>query len=104
MFIIVKVEPLDPATDFTHLGLTVAYNNSNWASLYQNIRKARRWWGIVAKVATKSTGADAGDVLQGSNLYGAAIWEQDMGGDGVHVEINGRVTSSVNQKDCSYDG
>ena len=58
---------------------------------------------MVAKVATNSNSEDAGEALQGSNLYGATIWEQYMGGDGVHIEITERVTSSVNQKDCSYD-
>ena len=48
--------------------------------------------------------AGAGDALRSSCSDGDDIWEQDMGGDGVHVEINGRVTSSVNQKDYSYDG
>ena len=53
MSISVKIEPLDPDTDFPYLGHTVAYNNSNWKSLYQNISKSRQRWGVVARVVTK---------------------------------------------------
>ena len=39
---------------FPHMGRIVAYNNINWAALYQNIRKAWQRWGMVAKVVTKT--------------------------------------------------
>ena len=38
----VDAEPLEPVEVFLYLGRTVAYNNSNWDSLYQNIWKSRR--------------------------------------------------------------
>ena len=45
---------LDPDVEFPYLGRTVAYNNSDWAGLYHNLRKAQRRWGIVRKVVTKT--------------------------------------------------
>ena len=49
-------EPLEPVAEFPYLGRTVAYINSNWAALYQNLRKARRRWEMVRKLESK-TGA-----------------------------------------------
>ena len=40
--------------EFTHLGRTAAYKNSDWATLYQNIWKARRRWVIVGKAEMKT--------------------------------------------------
>ena len=50
MSISVNAEPLEPATTFSYLGRIVAYKNSNWADLYQNIRKAHQRWEVVEKV------------------------------------------------------
>ena len=52
MAISVDAEPLQYATYFLYLGHTVAFNNSNWEALYQNLRKARRCWGVVSNVLT----------------------------------------------------
>ena len=52
----VNAEPLDLVTEFPYRGHTVAYNNSKWESLHQNLEKARRRWFLVGKVVTK-TGA-----------------------------------------------
>ena len=52
----INAESLETAVAFPYLLQTVGYNNSDRADLYQNIRKARRRWGVVAKVVTK-TGA-----------------------------------------------
>ena len=49
-------ELLDPFAAFPYLGCTVAYNNKNWAALYQNLCKARSQWVMVGKVVSK-TGA-----------------------------------------------
>ena len=51
-------EPLEPVAEFTYLCYTVAYNNSNWEALYQNLRKARRKWVMVGKVVM-NTGVTA---------------------------------------------
>ena len=37
-----------------NLGRKIAYNNSNWAVVYQNLRKARSWWGMIARVLAKT--------------------------------------------------
>ena len=49
-----NAEPLETAVAFPYLGLTGAYNNRNWEALYNNFRKARRWWGRVGEVVTKT--------------------------------------------------
>ena len=80
MSIGVNSEPLEPATAFPYLGRTVAYNNSNWAALYHNLWKARRRWGVVGKVVTK-TGATVRaqgilykSIIQSVLLYGSNRW------------------------------
>ena len=40
ILISVNSDPLEPVADFPYLGRRVAYNNSDWAALYQNLRKA----------------------------------------------------------------
>ena len=37
---------------FLYLVLEVANTNSNWESLYHNLRKSRRQWEVVEKVLT----------------------------------------------------
>ena len=76
----VNADPLEPATAFPYLGFTVAFNNSNWAAVYQNIRKARNWWDMVEKLL-KSTGATVRvqviiykALVQTVLLYGKESW------------------------------
>ena len=40
----INKETLTPLEDFTYLGRTIAYNNSDWAAVYQNLQKDRRKW------------------------------------------------------------
>ena len=42
--------PLKPVAVFPYLGHTVAYNNSDWDSLYHNLLKAQRQWAMAGKV------------------------------------------------------
>ena len=43
------------------MGRTIAYNNSDWAEVYLNIRKAWRWWGMIARVLERT---------------GSTVWER----------------------------
>ena len=63
-----------------YLGRKVAYNNSNWAALYQNLHKAWRRWVMVGKVVIKM-GAKVRErgmmfkaVVQSVLLYGSKSW------------------------------
>ena len=47
-----NADPLEPSTAFPFLVRIVSYNNSYWESMYQNLWKARRQWGVVGKVVT----------------------------------------------------
>ena len=56
--------PLDPAAAFTYLGHTIAYNNSDWASLYKNLVKVSKRWGMLSRVVEKTgTTERAGEML-----------------------------------------
>lgn len=46
--------PSRKKTTFPYLGRMVMYYNSDWLSLYRNLRKAQRRWGIVAEVLGKT--------------------------------------------------
>ena len=55
--------------DFPHMGCTVAYNNSYWAALYQNLWKLQIRWEMVGKVVSKT-----GETVQTRGmLYEAAV-------------------------------
>ena len=44
--------------EFPYLGRTIAYNNSIWLAVYQNLSKERRRWEMITRVLMK-TGATA---------------------------------------------
>ena len=50
------MEIVPPSEAFPYLGRMIAYNNSDWAEVYLNLRKSWRRWGMVARVI-KRTGA-----------------------------------------------
>ena len=52
----INEEALLPSEAFPYLGRMIAYNNIDWMAVYQNLREARRWWGMIVRVLTK-TGA-----------------------------------------------
>ena len=41
---------------FPYLGRMITYNNRDWPTVYQNLKKAQRRWGMIARVLAK-TGA-----------------------------------------------
>ena len=42
-----NAEALPLSEAFPCLGRKITYNNSDWAVVYQNLRKARRRWGVI---------------------------------------------------------
>ena len=50
----VNLNPLEATTAFLYLGHTIVYNNSDWASLYSNLRGSHRRWGMVEEVMGKT--------------------------------------------------
>ena len=69
MTISANAEKLEPAAACPYLCHTVEFNNSNWAVLQRNLQKAWCWWGMVAKVLTR-TGVT---VQAQSMLYKAVV-------------------------------
>ena len=75
----VNPNPLEVKTRFPYLRRTATYNNSDWTTLYRNLRKAQKKWGVIEKVMDK-TGAPIKSrsmmckaVVQVVLLYGSKI-------------------------------
>ena len=71
---------MEPAKAFPYLIRTVSYNNSDWAALYHNLSKTRKWWEMAEKVVRK-TEAEVRvqrmiykEIVQSVLLYGRDIW------------------------------
>ena len=64
---------------FPYLGRTIAYINSNWAAVYQNMQKSQRRWGMLVMVlemmraTLQAQGAMYKAVTQSVLLYGSEI-------------------------------
>ena len=76
----INTEVLPPLEVFPYFGRTIAFTNSNWPVVYQNLRKAQRRWGMIARVLVK-TGATVRAhwmmykaVAQSLILYSSEIW------------------------------
>ena len=76
----INAENLPPLEAFTFLGRKIAYNNRNWARVYQNPWKAQRQWGVIVRVIahTGTTVRPRGmlykAVAKSALLYGSEIW------------------------------
>ena len=46
----INEETLPPLEAFPYLGRIIAYNNSDWAAVYLNLRKSQRRWGMIERV------------------------------------------------------
>ena len=76
----INAETLPPLEDFPYLGRTIAYNNRDWAAVYQNMKKSRMRWEMVSRLL-ESTGAMVWAqramykvVVQLVLLYDSKIW------------------------------
>ena len=49
----INAKALPPSEAFLYLGWKIAYNNSDWAAVYHNLRKAWRWCGMIVRVLEK---------------------------------------------------
>ena len=100
-----NADTLENDVAFPYLGRTVAFNNSNWAYMYQNLWKAWDWWGVVVKVLTRAGLIVRAwvilynTVLQTVLPYGINIWVV-MGSmlkvqEGFHHRVARRVASNT---------
>ena len=73
-------QDLDQADDFCYLGRILLSNNSDWATLYKNIKKARQQWGKLVRVlkqdgaSPRAFGMFYKAVVQSVLLYGVETW------------------------------
>ena len=71
---------MEPSKAFPYLIRTVSYNNSDWAALYHNLSKTRKWWEMAEKVVRKTEaevrvqGMLYKEIVQSVLLYGRDIW------------------------------
>ena len=49
----INAEDLPLLEAFPFLRRVISYNNSDWPVVYQNLRKAQKWRGVVARVLSK---------------------------------------------------
>ena len=49
MEIKVNLNPLEETTVFLYQGITITYNNSDWAVFYINLQTYQRRWGTVER-------------------------------------------------------
>ena len=75
-----NAEDLPSSEAFPYLGRTIAYNNSDWSAVYQNLRISQRGWRVIVRVLVK-TGATARargmmykSVARSVLLYGSESW------------------------------
>jgi hypothetical protein len=45
--------PLEKVTTYLYLGRILTYNNSDWPTLYRNLRKAQSRWAMIVRVLDK---------------------------------------------------
>ena len=76
----INAEDLPLSEAFSYLGWKIAYNNSDWAIVYQNLRKARGRWLMIAMVlvntgsTVQARGVMYKAVIQLMLLYGSERW------------------------------
>ena len=67
---------MDFTVELPYLGRTITYNNTNWAALYANLRKAQKRWGGGSKGSKTDAGARERTVhaIQGGSSYSITLW------------------------------
>ena len=80
MNIKVNMNPLESVSTLPYLGRTISFNNSDWATLYQNIRNTKRRWGMMSGVLVKAGATVRARpifykaVVQAVLIYGSESW------------------------------
>ena len=46
----INAKTIPPSEALPYLGRTITYNKSDWSAVYLNMRKARKRWGMMARV------------------------------------------------------
>ena len=75
----INAEALQPSESFPYLERTIAYNSSNLPTVYQNLRKAQRQWGVITRVLANTEATVRSQMMiykavsQSVLLYGSDI-------------------------------
>jgi hypothetical protein len=71
---------LEKVDTFRYLGRLLSYNNSDWPTLFYNLKKAQQRWGMVSRVlvrdgaSTHAMGLFYKAIVQAVLLYGCETW------------------------------
>ena len=101
VFIRANLYTMDPTEALLYLGQIVAYNKRNWKSLYHYFKKDGRPYQMMTKV--KSGSVVKGNDVQGIGLDCVAVWEWELGSDGINVDRYRGFPTSGGQKKCMKD-
>ena len=105
MTINVNLHPLESTPTFSYLGCTIAYNNSDWAAVYNNLWKAQSHWVMVSGVLVKAGAMVQARVMfykavvQSVLVYRSEIWVikdvmmKEL--EGFHNRINWRIAGKT---------
>ena len=76
----INANTLPPSEASPYLGMTITFNNSNWAAVYLNLRKDRMRWGMIGRVLERTvvTVQARGEIYKAVDqsvlLYGSKSW------------------------------
>ena len=77
----VKGVPLEQVPEFRYLGRLLSSTDDDWPTIYSNLSKARKRWGMVARVLTREGAAPRTSaifytaIVQSTLLYGVETWD-----------------------------
>ena len=73
--------PLEQVSEFRYLGRLLSSTDDDWPTIYSNLSKARKRWGMVARVLTREGAAPRTSaifytaIVQSTLLYGVETWD-----------------------------
>ena len=78
----VKGAPLEQVSEFRYLGrLLLSSTDDDWPTIYSNLSKARKRWGVVARVLTREGAAPRASAIFYTAIVqiNASLWGRDVG-------------------------
>ena len=76
----IKGEQIKQVQSFQHLGWIIHEENSDWSALFHDLKKARKCWGMLARILDKDSatfqakGMFHGAIIQSVLLCGVETW------------------------------
>jgi hypothetical protein len=100
--------PIEKVRTFLYLGRIIAYNNSDWATLYCNLKKAQKRWAMVVRILDKEGASPRAKgffyktIVQAVLLYSCETWTLTSTMlkvlDAFHHRVARRITGRIPHK------